>query len=85
MRVKFVCGTIVEELVGPDIFTNLYVRRNLHCDVAIRTINFSAGYVQCCSHCGLTCGLITGQNEYPMCQLCCKNKQQTSSQPKDFY
>ena len=73
-ELRFVRGTIVEELVGPDIFTDLYVKGNLRCDAPVETIYFSAGYVQCCSHCGSTPRLSTGQNEYPMCQFCRKNK-----------
>lgn len=61
-ELQFVCGAIVEELVGSDIFTDLYARGNLCCDAPVETIYFSACYFQCCSHCGSTYRLSTGQN-----------------------
>ena len=68
-ELQFVCGTSVEELVGPDAFANLHVRRNLLCGKTIQVIYYSVSYVSCCSHCGSIRRLSTGQSEYLMCHL----------------
>ena len=69
-ELQFVCGTTVEELTGADNFKDIFVRGNLRCDTTVEVIYYSVGYVSCCTHCGATRRLTTGNHEYPMCSLC---------------
>ena len=69
-ELQFVCGTTVDELTGADNFKDIFVRGNLRCETTLEDVSYSVGYVSCCTHCGATRSLTTGNHEYPMCSLC---------------
>ena len=64
----FTCGTTVVELV-PEL-TTLFIRSNLECYVPVEPLQYSAGYQNCCCHCGGTDRLKITKYAYPICQGC---------------
>ena len=64
----FTCGTTVAELV-PEL-TTLFIRPNHECYIPVEALYYSAGYQNCCCHCGRTERLFVTKEAYPICKGC---------------
>ena len=74
----FVCGSSLEELVGPKNFKEFHIRQNLKCIDQVEVLYYSAGFTSCCNHRSTkrASKLSCGTNEYPICSDCVKKKKQ---------
>ena len=80
----FICGSSIEELIGPDHFRELFIRQNHHCIDPVEELYYSAGYTSCCIHCSTKRKLTTGSNEYPMCSDCRRLNKKPVQRRKSF-
>ena len=74
----YTCGATLLEFENTNnqkdkqfsILEKCFIRANHTCFKPIEALYYSAGYPDCCCHCGCKCCLIKATNEYTMYRPC---------------
>ena len=80
------CGANVQNISLDDeeqraVLEKIFVRANLVCNSPIEVPYYSAGYENCCYHCGSDNNLIISNGEHPICTGC-KDKKKAPKKKK---
>ena len=70
----YICGASIEELSSKEVYSVLYVKKNLTFEDPVESIYYTLLYDSIWVHCGTTKQLSTATSEYPMCSGCCRMK-----------